>query len=69
MFEHAEHHSQQGFGCMCEGDCGGHGGYSGHFRRHFETKAEKVEGLESYLNDLKTEIQGVEEYLSELKKK
>lgn len=53
-----------GCGCSCGCDCcGGH-----HFHRRFQTKAEQVEELESYLADLRLEVQAVEERLADLKK-
>jgi hypothetical protein len=53
-----------GCGCQCGCDCcSGH-----HFHRRFQTKAEQVEELESYLADLRLEVQAVEERLADLKK-
>jgi hypothetical protein len=57
--------------CDCNGDscqsgecgCGGSG-----FERRFQTKAEQISELESYLAELKLEVQAVEERLSDLKK-
>jgi hypothetical protein len=51
-----------GGGCDC--DCGG----GGHFQRRFQTKAEQIEELESYLAELKLEVQAVEEHLADLRK-
>jgi hypothetical protein len=68
MCEHGENHSKRGFGCMCESEGCGHSGHGGQFMRRYETKAERVTRLESYLGDLKAEIQAVEERLSEVKK-
>jgi hypothetical protein len=48
-------------GCEC---CGGGGG----FERQFQTKAEQIEELESYLAELKLEVQAVEEHLADLRK-
>jgi hypothetical protein len=48
-------------GCEC---CGG----SGHFERRYQTKAEKIADLESYLAELKLEVQAVEEHLADLRK-
>jgi predicted RNase H-like nuclease (RuvC/YqgF family) len=45
--------------CSCHG---------GHFERRYQTKAEKIADLESYLMDLKLEVQAVEEHLADLKK-
>ncbi len=36
------------------------------FERHFISRAEMVEGLEGYLEDLENEAQGVREFLAEL---
>jgi hypothetical protein len=49
--------------CGCEG-CGG----DHHFQRRFQTKAEQIEELESYLTVLKLEEQAVEEHLADLRK-
>ena len=54
-----------GGGCDCGCECGG-GGY--HFQRRFQTKAEQIEELESYLAELKLEVQAVEEHLADLRK-
>jgi hypothetical protein len=48
-------------GCDC---CSGDGG----FERQFLTKAEQIEELESYLEELKLELQAVEEHLADLRK-
>jgi hypothetical protein len=48
-------------GCEC---CGG----GGHFERRFLTKAEQIEELEVYLDELKKEVQAVEEHLADLRK-
>ena len=48
-------------GCEC---CGG----GRHFQRRFQTKAEQIEELESYLAELKLEVQAVEEHLADLRK-
>jgi FtsZ-binding cell division protein ZapB len=43
-------------------------GHHGHgFARRFMTKAEKIEKLESYIEQLKNELAGVQERLRELK--
>ena len=45
--------------------CGMHG--NGHdYRRHFLTKAEKVEKLKSYEEELKNELKAVEEKIKEM---
>ncbi|OGO61974.1 MAG: hypothetical protein A2029_02385 [Chloroflexi bacterium RBG_19FT_COMBO_47_9] len=51
--------------CECGGDCRCHGR---HFERHYQTKAEQIAELESYLGELKTEVQAVEEMLADLQK-
>ncbi len=51
-------------GCGCGCDCCG----DGHFQRRFQTKAEQIEALESYLKELRLEVQAVEEHLEDLKK-
>jgi len=43
----------------------GHGNRYGH-RRRFFTKAEKVEKLKSYAEELKKELKAVEEHIQEL---
>jgi len=54
-----------------QGECCCRRGHHGHgrFTRHFMTKAEKIEKLESYLEDLKNEIAAVQERIKELKGK
>jgi septal ring factor EnvC (AmiA/AmiB activator) len=51
--------------CSCGCDCCGQ---DEHFERRYQTKAEKIAELESYLNELKTEVQAVEEHLADLHK-
>ena len=51
-------------GSECSCDCCG----EGHFQRRFQTRAEQVAVLESYLAELKLEVQAVEEHLAELRK-
>ena len=54
-------------GCSC--DCGsGCCDDSGSFQRRYQTKAEKIADLESYLKDLKLEVQAVEENIADLRK-
>ncbi|MCJ7434517.1 MAG: hypothetical protein MUO77_13610 [Anaerolineales bacterium] len=53
--------------CECGGGCECCGGGS-HFQRRFQTKAEQIEELESYLAELKLEVQAVEEHLADLRK-
>ena len=47
-------------GCEC---CGG-----GHFHRRYQTKAEQIAELETYMAELKSEVQAVEERLADLRK-
>ncbi len=58
-----EHH------CGCENDsscdCSEH---PAKFTRCYQTKAEQITELETYLNDLKTEVKAVEEHLADLRK-
>jgi hypothetical protein len=55
-----EHHGYSECGCRM-----GHHGH-GHFRRHFLTKAEKIERLENYIQELKNELSAVQERIKEL---
>ena len=64
-----------GFGRGHRGGQGHHGsdcgceGHSGHgIRRRFISKAEKVEHLEKYKDQLQKELAGLEEHIAELKK-
>jgi hypothetical protein len=62
---------QSGETCNCDCHSGGGcecGCHGGHFERRYQTKAEKIADLESYLMDLKLEVQAVEEHLSDLRK-
>jgi len=62
--------------CQCNGCCDCHCGEDGHdcccdqqhFQRRYQTKAEQIADLETYLADLKKEVQAVEERLADLKK-
>lgn len=63
MCNHCGCQEGQESGCSCE--CGGN---SGRFERRYQTKAEKIEELEAYLGELKTEVQAVEEHLADLHK-
>ena len=69
MCKQCECGSDQGCSCGCGGgrgyECGGH---AGHFERRYQTKAEQIAELETYLNELKTEVQAVEEHLADLRK-
>jgi hypothetical protein len=51
------------------GECCCHRGHHGHgrFVRRFMTKAEKMEKLESYAEELKNELVAVQERIKELK--
>ena len=53
-----------GDGCGCDCECGG----GHHFQRRFQTKAEQIAELETYLAELKLEVQAVEEHLADLRK-
>jgi hypothetical protein len=64
MCEGHHHEDQCSCGCHSECDCEADAG----FERQFLTKAEQVEELEEYLEELKLEIQAVEEHLADLKK-
>ena len=55
--------------CSCGCNCGCDGCKSGHhFQRRYQTRAEQIEALESYLAELRLEVQAVEERLADLKK-
>lgn len=64
--------SDHGCSCGCGGghgcECGGHEGHAERFERRYQTKAEQIAELETYLNELKTEVQAVEEHLADLRK-
>jgi len=54
------HHRHEGYcGCGMHGE--GHG-----YRRWFLTKAEKMEKLKSYADELKNELKAVEEKIKEM---
>jgi len=60
-------------GETCDCDCHSHnecgcGCHGGHFERRYQTKAEKIADLETYLMELKTEVRAVEEHLADLRK-
>jgi hypothetical protein len=57
-----------GHDCDCDCDCGCDCCGGGQFQRRYQTKAEQIADLESYLVDLKLEVQAVEERLTDLKK-
>jgi hypothetical protein len=50
-------------------DCGCCGQGAGHHFRHYVSKREHVERLESYREALKNELDGVDEAIEELKPK
>lgn len=52
--------------CDCGCTCGCHG-HQDRFERRYQTKAEQIAELESYLSELKLEVQAVEEHLADLK--
>jgi hypothetical protein len=54
--------------CECNCSCGGGCDCGGQFQRRYQTKAEQIAELESYLSDLKLEVQAVEEHLADLRK-
>ena len=60
--------SDQGCNCGCDGGCERGCECGGHLERRFQTKAEQIAELETYLGDLKTEVQAVEEHLADLRK-
>lgn len=47
-------------------DCGCHGESHGHHKRRFLTKAEKIERLQNYAEELKKELAAVQERIKEL---
>ena len=67
------HGHGHGHGCCCK-EHGSHGHRSGcgeshgrHFHRRFATRAERIAGLEEYLEDLRAEVKAVEEHIAEMK--
>ncbi|OGO36647.1 MAG: hypothetical protein A2W35_16705 [Chloroflexi bacterium RBG_16_57_11] len=70
MCQHYENQQHQGCNCGETGcDCGeGCCGSGNHFQRRYQTKAEQIADLESYLSELKQEVQAVEERLADLRK-
>ena len=54
--------------CDCGCDCGCECCGGGRFHRRYQTKAEQIAKLETYLAELKTEVQAVEEQLADLRK-
>lgn len=62
--------------CKCNGCCDCHCGEVSHdcccdqrhFQRRYQTKAEQIADLETYLADIQKEVQAVEERLADLKK-
>ena len=64
MYERCGSEENHGYyGCCCRGGHHDHG----HFARRFMTKAEKIEKLENYVQDLKNELAAVQERIKELK--
>ena len=57
--------SSQECNCECGCECCG---TTGRFERRYQTKAEKIAELETYLAELNTEVQAVEEHLADLRK-
>jgi hypothetical protein len=71
MCQQGEHQSGQSCRCGeghggCDCGCGGHTAHG--FERRYQTKAEQITELESYLGELKTEVQAVEEHLADLRR-
>jgi hypothetical protein len=54
---------QDSGGCSCDCECC----RGDRFHRRYQTKAEQIAELETYLGELKTEIQAVEERLADLR--
>ena len=54
--------------CDCGCDCGCECCGGGHFHRRYQTKAEQIAELETYMAELKSEVQAVEERLADLRK-
>jgi hypothetical protein len=54
-------------GCECGCSCC-ETGTGEHLERRYQTKAEQITELESYLSELKLEVQAVEEHLADLRK-
>jgi hypothetical protein len=57
------HHHGHEDHCGCDMRGNGHG-----YRRRFFTKAEKLEKLKDYAEELKNELKGVEEKIKEMQK-
>jgi Eukaryotic metallothionein len=55
-------------GEACDCGCGCNGCRCGGFKRRYQTKAEQVNELKSYLAELRLEVQAVEERLADLEK-
>lgn len=55
---------QCGSGCSCDCECC----RGNRFQRRYQTKAEQIAELETYLGELKAEVQAVEERLADLRK-
>jgi hypothetical protein len=58
-------HGGGGCGCDCDDECECS---LGAFPRRFQTKAEHIEEIMDYLEELKLELQAVEEKLADLRK-
>jgi hypothetical protein len=65
--------TRRGRGSSCTCGCGGcecgccSGGCGGGFQRKFSTRAERIDGLERYLEQLDAEATGVRERIADLK--
>ncbi len=57
----SQHHA--GHGCCHEGH-----EEAGHWSRRYQTRAEQISDLETYLGELKLEVQAVEERVADLRK-
>ncbi len=72
MCQHCEHHHVEDCGCEGRGSRSGGGcgesGREGHVHRHYQTRAEQITNLETYLDELKSEMQAIEERLTDLRK-
>jgi hypothetical protein len=54
--------------CSCGETCDCGCCRNNRFQRRYQTKAEQIAELETYLGELKTEVQAVEERLADLRK-
>lgn len=72
MCQHCEQHEVGDCGCEGRGSmdrCGcREGSREGHVHRQYQTKAEQISSLETYLDELKSEVQAVEECQADMRK-